>query len=625
MDQPILLMGGAALMALFAVFSVITTARCFFGRLAPMGYLLILGFIGSLFSLRAWILPYPIEGLVAVAYGAVFLFALIKERQWKESLQEFITPLSLVALAALLLELMWAAAPFYRYDQWNYHLVVAKYMDSLGRLPLPMLDDHIYFTGFYEYLFMLPRLAVKDDIFIHSFASSFTWLTVCYLLYAALMEIIPMRRKTTAGLLAMSCFLIAALPHQHSLTSAKPEVILVACALWAVVLGHRLEEKRSAFWFGWIILFPAIIKVTWLHMGFAIGAAFLLKLLIGRRFEQLGPIVKGSFAAAALAVPVFAKSMFYFGNPLHPVQLGPIHSSFWSEEMTAYWQNTTYPARSLARYFEILLFSIPPSLLELLYKLLVPVVIVIVYHVYQRRPLHSMIGQTAKRYRLIGLALLIYLVTMPFVLDARHMSRFALPVVGLVLPLIISTWDAAHFSLRTSVIGLIALGVIAGNPELRLQKLLSLFKSGTISSYYEAYGNPYSYKPVAEIINKHRRETFPKAKLDQKIVAATNPTKYFFDSTMLVVGTYADHFTRSHIFESRDGGQRSFCLPEYLNFLDVRYVYLSPYDKVEPRSQAINLTVARYGQKLSSQHAVTYLSDEALQLAIRDAEICPEG
>ena len=78
-----------------------------------------------------------------------------------------------VALALLGVQTVWAAFPDYRYDQWNYHLVVPKAV-AHGPLAPPVLNDHLFFTGSYEYLFTLARRLNGDDIFNQCFAGCFT-------------------------------------------------------------------------------------------------------------------------------------------------------------------------------------------------------------------------------------------------------------------------------------------------------------------------------------------------------------------------------------------------------------------------------------------------------------------
>jgi hypothetical protein len=53
--------------------------------------------------------------------------------------------------------------------------VVAKAVTE-GPLARPILNDHVFFTGVYEYLFTLSRRWTGDDIFNQSFANAFTWL-----------------------------------------------------------------------------------------------------------------------------------------------------------------------------------------------------------------------------------------------------------------------------------------------------------------------------------------------------------------------------------------------------------------------------------------------------------------
>jgi hypothetical protein len=158
---------------------------------------------------------------------------------------EFLAYFSLVLLA------LSAAIPRRRYDQWNYHLSVPKWIMDLGGLPDEIFNDHLYFTGSYEYFSALFRVFSSHDIFIQSATSAMTFLLVAALSSFSLVYFFSSHFKFNEPkdrwLLFLGFFLLAALSpwDRECLYSAKPDYLLIPLTITVVGLLSWLLEPSS--------------------------------------------------------------------------------------------------------------------------------------------------------------------------------------------------------------------------------------------------------------------------------------------------------------------------------------------------------------------------------------------
>ena len=170
----------------------------------------------------------------------------------------------LISYFIFLVLIIYAALPSYRYDQWNYHLVIAKWISMLGSLPTTVFDDHMYFSGAYEFIWLIPRQFISDDNIIHGLSNSFTVLAFSTICYDACHQIKRKLKVELKSIWFICTFILFACPHSMSLVSSKPDMLLFPCAL--IILG-LLPTKKNYFWPYYLVYFAALplaFKITWL-------------------------------------------------------------------------------------------------------------------------------------------------------------------------------------------------------------------------------------------------------------------------------------------------------------------------------------------------------------------------
>lgn len=645
LDQPALLILSGLFSALIFVVILFANAQLYFGqRRWPEGLLVILGVLGAILSLCAlwpnlWLIP--VSALLLLLGAAVFF--------WKRRAQFAHGKASLgwrplLALLLLLLQAIWAAAPFCRYDQWNYHLVAAKYILANHVLPAVIYDDHIFFTGIYEFLLLIPRWFLAHDIWLASLADCLTWLLTATIIAAALRRFASwnpdseghadnLADRRSPHFLVMLAFVMALSPYQHSLTNAKPEALLAAISLLILVSWPKGKDREVDWrYLGWLMVWPLALKVTWLHAA----AVFIVALIVERwrRQDSRGILlaIQGGLLALLMQLPIWLKNTVFFANPLHPLQLPGLHSRYWHSAMAEHWQVSSGAARSLSAYWRILGRHFPQVIVADFWPFLLLIALPWLWVILRRLRLFAngisvqsstlaagMSSQLLERRRLVLTVMMIFALLTPLALDPKVQARFALPLLGMIIFLVLIQLRTLAWSPRRMESLILVMTLFFGSWDVSLRKLGELIESGSIRNFYTDYGPPYEHLPIAELINQHRRLTYGKPPLEQHVVVSFEPTKYFFDSAHIRWNHYDYQMMRLD-FLARTGARGTVC--QFLLDYSMRYFVVTPLDW--PRLDAeFQVLLRQFGEHLSTRYPIWHLAPERLRAAQKDLKLCP--
>jgi hypothetical protein len=482
--------------------------------------------------------------------------------------------LATLPLAVLALDALYASFPDYRYDQWNYHLVVPRAVKT-GPLAPPILNDHLAFTGVWEYLFTVPRALSNDDLFNQSAANSFSWLLVAVALYGLVCRLRESVFPRGPAAILVLAWTIPALPDQPGLMNAKPDPVLFLAALVVVDLLSRRERSRlDAFLLGFYFVAPLALKVTWLHFAAVMVPVAAWAWPPPWRRAHVAAALAGVLAGGAATAPFLVKNVLLFGNPIHPVQWGPFHSSFWSPAMEEYWRATMAPARHLGAWADTLV-RLPLVLLWHLWILALPV-LVLGLAVLGRRLRHGptpLPGPAGGRLARVGLAFaFLHLLTWPLFFHANVGARFVMP--GLAA-LVVVLW-AAMGTIFPAALGpspsrlsaflfactLLLPSALFGHLPTKASRLAT-WGSWSVGTFVRE--GPAEWRMLHDMwsIDRHRRETRPGAGFRDAVTLVDTHGVYLLEGASVQAGGVEYEWQRA----------RARCVWDLLIRLDVRYVF----------------------------------------------------
>lgn len=484
--------------------------------------------------------------------------------------------IAVLALVLLGLDALYAALPDYRYDQWNYHLVVAKAVKT-GPLAPPILNDHVAFTGVWEYLFTVPRALSDDDMFNQSAVDAFTWLLVAAGLYAFARrfgkDVFP---RGPAPLLIVA-WTMAGLPDEAALMNGKPDPLLLLAAIAVADLLSRPSRERSgldAALLGFYLVAPLAAKVTWLHFAaVAVPVAAWAWRPPWPRGHGVAALT-GLLAGTATAAPFLVKNSLLFGNPLHPVQWGPFHSSFWTPAMAEYWRTLMAPARDLGAWWATLV-RVPLALQWHLWALALPVLLLALVGLVRRFPRLREPWPRGAASSLLRVALalaFLHVLLWPLFFRASIGARFVFPgLAALVLVLWVvmgrvfaavagpSPSRRAAFLLAST---LLLPGILFGHLPTKAVRLATW---GTWSVDRFVREGPAQWRMLRDLwsIDRDRRATLPDARFGEGATLVDTKGTYLLDGASVNVWSVEYTWYRA----------RATCVWNLLLQLDVRYVF----------------------------------------------------
>jgi len=515
----------------------------------------------------------PIAVLLALAAAAAFA-------TWRIGVPRGRRPGALEALALVLLavNLAYAALPDYRYDQWNYHLVVAKAVRS-GPLEAPLLNDHLAFTGVWEYLYTLPRALWGDDVFNQASANAFSWLFVAVALYGLVVRLRSRAFPGGPAPLLVLVWVLFGLPDEPGLMSAKPDPVLLVAALAVIDLLTLPRSERSradAALLAFFLVAPVGLKVTWVLFAAVAVPATLWVWRPPWARGTAAAAVAGAAAGAVVALPYLVKNALLFGDPVYPVQW-PFHSSFWSAASEAYWRDMMAPARSLGAWWSTL-ERVPLGLAWHLFGVTLPVLLVGLLALVDRLGRGSsgpptprgFVAADARRLAIVSLGLAGGCVLLwPLFFHHGIAARFVFPCLAAALAALWVAMGTAWASitqtrrsfLATAVLFLPA--VLYGHLPAKVERLAT-WPGWTMERLARDGPEEWRLWPEMRAINRDRRERQPGAAFGAGVTLVTVHGVYLLDGASLLNGGLEYRWYR----------ERVPCLWRLLSDLDVRYLLL---------------------------------------------------
>jgi hypothetical protein len=572
LDQPVVLWQGLGLAgALLLHLGFLGSARLFARDLWPLAYPALIVAVSSLLAWQAlfemrWVAP-----VLAVALAGAALADLRRHGLPRLGRPG---PAALLAGAALAFNAVWAALPVYRYDQWNDHLTIPKLVVREGPLQPPMFNDHVFFTGCYEFLLTIPRWLSANDVFNQCFANAFGWLLLWFGAWGA---VALARRELLPGLppsLLVAGYLAFTLPEEQAVMNAKPDVVLFVaglCLQLAIALARSpgLQARPlTEGLLGFLLVAPFALKSTWLLGACAIGAATLVTApaVLRRRAVWAGAGL-GLLAVA----PYIAKNVRFFANPLHPVQFGPFRSTFWGAGLESYYRFVE-GARSASRYLAELAAAPGVLLTSGLEAVAVPLLAVglalaglLLSGGADRLSLPRAVlaGRAAVA---LAVFVLLWPVAMPVHLYPRYYYVAFSLIAAIALDLLAWAWPLLGARPASSFAAILVLLVVpllnAGFPAKAARLSTGLLMETRAFAAGSTPTGPFFSR--LQTVNEHRRRAFPGARFASRIALTDTPSTYFLDSASLAVG--------GREYESYRGWTRAACGWRLLEALDVAYV-----------------------------------------------------
>lgn len=507
------------------------------------------------------------------------------------------------ATVALVIGLLFASIPLCRPDGWTYHLNIAKIVTMYGQLQLPVLNDHIYFSGAYEYLFIIPRLFWSDDVFNQSFANTFSLLSfvtaTCGLAFAAKRAF----NLRLPDLPILAAFVAFAIPDFDMLTNAKPDGLLIPMTMAIVILlcnAVVTPSRRTAFAIGLLAFLPLALKQTWILMLPAICLAVVVVIwrlrLTPHAFKWAFAFLYGSCLSAAIVAPVLIKNFIFFKNPLHPAQILFLKSQPWTNAMASYWRDVARPPHDLASWIEnltLIVLNAPARLSGLLLPaasiIAIGLVLSITLFASRNRrnkapakPAHLPLEKT------LVVTLLFCALTFVLGWSATYhhgiFTRFIYPLCGLVVLFSLYLASAGAEILDQTQEGLgrralnpsfVLVPVLFAAIEVRAPAVVRAWGM-TKTEFYENFPRPLNERNIFEVFNKNLRQELPgientnlnSGKPGRVVILTDNTSGYFFNGEVLSLDNY--HFEYLRQAYTNDAGV--FCVWQFANALNIRYI-----------------------------------------------------
>ena len=571
-------------------------------------------------SLRTWFvwawLPWLVWGaLIGGGVVALRALAVTWRTMWRANpyAQNRLTWLLIAFFVALLyVEWLWVALPLYRYDQWTYHLVVAKWVDLLGFMKGPLAVDHVFFTGCYEFLGLLPRALFRDDAFQQGFQDCLTSVFIAGV--AARMCFGVMMRESLKQLnsflvaLAFIVMVLFSSGDHEGLSSAKPDFVLMMAAsllLWMCVApnGDQQKPKRSWLSIGALLGACLAMKITWVHVAIAILPVAVWAAWKDRRQASVVEILIGGVIGASAAGAFLWKNYLIFGNPLHPAQTAIWKSNIWSAGLAEYWRFILKKPENFAdfilNFFHVLIGS--PARMSGALMTIGGLFVLSRQIKSGGRPIAEIVS-----WQRLLVFYLIYIGFWGFFYGHGISHRFVsgLPALGLVLTLSVLCWvrNRPHYLVAALVLPFLWGGEI----EVTLLRIISAWGQDVAGYQVSLAKSPAALNENLRIIAAHKKTVLgADASYDRGEIVSDSIWNFygpsvFYDATAPVTRTLMEQ-----IGVDPDHG----CAVPFLAARDIRYLWVKDPETLDqwPRSLVV---LMRDAQSLPIPHGTLwYLGD----------------
>lgn len=577
------------LLALFVFAGLYGLARLLSSKQRPLdsvAWIYVLLFSMSAFlATRAWVTSPTVEWgcLTVLMFGSVRtardIASILKNSQARQS--KWLRALGTLIIAALVLDFLYAGLPLYRYDQWTYHLVVAKWISQMGSLTLPVTYDHIFFTGSYEFLGLLARAVSSSDTFQQGFQNSLSWLLVAVPAALIFKAFRSNGSSTWLASMAFSAAIVFGSGDHEALINAKPDYVLMMVALLLILfmmVGPGLISSSMA---GFLLVAGLSFKITWLH--FALCAPFVFWFgLIGAPKKNMGTFFGGGIAGLLCILPWAFKNWQFFKNPLHPIQSMIFQSSLWNPQLDAYWQRITMKPRSPGEFTVNFFESI--ANLPVRWALLVTVLLGVIAIRWRQQKSSGLKGFPWLGF---GLSLLAYLVGWGIFYNAEIFNRFV--AASFAFPIALILWQARTASPNSLYVLILMIPfLLQGQLEVTISRLA---KAATTPWPEFAQGEKGPLQLIHDLtaISEDRKQRFPDAKYTEAALLSDNPFNYYGPSVFWIAH---DQFTWINMEQAGidpvtgDGFK-------FLEKMNIRYVWIVNTDEFKGAPPALQSLISK--------------------------------
>jgi len=546
-------------------------------------FYLVIASLAALLSLNIWWPMLWLAGVIwlTLAAGCWFLLArcrLVVPLFLKDYFEAAFTIrlLFFTLLVVLLTDALAAGLPLYRYDQWSYSLIISKWIAHLGTLAPPVTDDHIFFTGIYEYLGILARFLSTSDAFQQGFQNALSfWLVALPAAALSFESKKPSLKHVTAAAAFIAIVVFGTGDHQ-GLVNAKPDFVnmMIACCLMLSLFRRNCEQKIAPELIGALYVIGLAFKFTWVHFILASAPVIIGDLIVGSR-RSTSPIssaLKGLASmcwGAALAIPILSpvliKNFFVFGNPFHPAQTPLASSVIWNDRMAAYWKYIMGKPDSVFGFIENLVTTINTIPVRL--QITLPVIIVLsCAFLWQARSAVQQRSGLVRVWALI-IVLLLYVITWGFFYTGKTSDRFVSPLHGMMLAFILVIWSRVTFS-ALLILLTVTPALLVSQFEVSLYEISMAFSRNT-AEFHDAFKNsPSAGNKYLRAIASHRTANYPDARFNQSVLMSDFFYSFYGASQNYPANAAIAWWTLSSNGIDPDQG----CAKDLFKKRDIRYV-----------------------------------------------------
>lgn len=568
----------------------------------PLALLAMILIVSSALSLQAFIeMKFAVVALTSliVVAGNVLFFRHVK------SDKRALTPLSWFALTLIALTAAYAAFPDYRYDQWSYHLLVGKQIVRAGPFALPIIYDHIFFSGTYEYLTAIPRLFWDNDLFAHCFSNGFSFLIFVSCLFGLVKLFSEAWEIDRRLILPLTAAILFSIPDSEVLVSSKPDPLLICYALavlYLMLCDHVPQRTRNVL-LALFIAGPAAFKLTWVHFSVSVSGAWLALAVVKKypvSFATVRQLAVGGLVAFTLSLPFLLKNYQFFGNPVHPVQAAFFKSEFWTPGFAAYWLEVSGKALNAGEYFAMLP-RLPIAYGKVNAWLLALCLILLVA---SWRAVAAAWKSMSREVLIWSVTLVCFLLLWPLFYRNDIYPRFVYPVLAVAISALLLFCGRFSVSKRLALVFLLPL-LFNASMEVKLYRIARAYAAP--DEFFDNGRLPYRHWTVARLLNEHRARTFPGAGYREHRVLSDSHIGYFLDTERLDI-TSPD-FTWFRVEVTKATGDD--CIWHLAKLYDVNYIQsvFNPFNEWPAEFRELIDAAIPVGE---GDH-VLYLSDETIE------------
>ena len=504
-----------------------------------------------------------------------------------------------------------AAIPTYRYDQLNYHLVVSKYVDTVGRLPDLVFDDHVYFTGSYEFIVSLFRILPLSDITVLAATNVFSIFTFLTILFGAIHALLS-SKPNLSSIFFLSILILFLLPDFAGIANAKPDYHLLPLGLLVLSQFPFVRQSQRSLCFGFLLALPLAFKITWVVFAASVGVVFIARLIWLKQWSNFFKVWLGFMSGLSLALVPIGKTWYFLGNPIHPAQKWVFRSKRWSDDEAMYWREVNDYIASLSEYFLALPNALNVYLSQTKNILLAGLIffLISIFRRVKRYESGPVLLLKPKVFHISCLSLLVYLLFWPLAFGQSitfvrlKEAAFGFAIVGLLYIIDRSKINRVWFSTFVALMIISFSGI-----DNVARQVMQYYTSVNLEDYFGRVSKTraQSIYNISQIVNEHRsRFKIGPKDFEKALVAANTPMKYYFDSRLIRV----DDYNFNILLKEKFPGDIDVCIWKVFKTFDLRY--LVDFNYKGTALPPIFAEVVKVASPISKKYPIYYLSLELL-------------